>query len=113
MKYLLLICDDESLPLGPQEIGRQAEHVSWLEYMEANGVRLLGGERLRPSDAATSVRRRDGEVLISDGPFVETKEQVGGYALIECADLDTALEVAARHPFSSHGVIEVRPVWDP
>jgi hypothetical protein len=58
------------------------------------------------------VRARDGEVLISDGPFVETKEQIGGFALIECDDLDEAVEVASRHPFAAHGVIEVRPVWE-
>jgi hypothetical protein len=50
--------------------------------------------------------------LISDGPFVETKEQIGGYALIECAHLDDAIEVAARHPYAAHGAVEVRPVWD-
>lgn len=112
MRYMLIICDDESDPLGPSEIARLPEHVAWIEYMEQRGVALLGGERLRSSDDATTVRARDGQVLISDGPFVETKEQVGGFALIECADLDEAVEVASRHPFAAHGVIEIRPVWD-
>lgn len=61
---------------------------------------------------ATTVRTRNGGTLISDGPFAETKEQVGGFALIECDHLDDAIEAAARHPFAAHGVVEVRPVWD-
>ena len=112
MRYMLMICDDESLPLGPEEIVRRPDHVAWIDYMERRGVVLLGGERLRSSGDATTVRARDGEVLISDGPFVETKEQIGGFALIECEDLDQAVEVAARHPFAAHGAIEIRPVWE-
>ncbi|MEU8107679.1 YciI family protein [Nonomuraea muscovyensis] len=108
---MLIICDDESAPLGPAEIARLPGHIDWIEHMERSGVVLLGGERLRSSDDATSVRTRDGEVLISDGPFMETKEQIGGFALIECADLDAAVEAASRHPFAAHGVIEIRPVW--
>ncbi|KUO15996.1 transcription initiation protein [Streptomyces dysideae] len=111
MKYMLVICDDESDPQGPREITSRPDHVAWIDYMQSSGVELLGGERLRPSGDATSVRARDGEVLISDGPYVEAKEQIGGFALIECADLDQAIEVAARHPFAAHGVIEIRPVW--
>ncbi|MFI7708724.1 YciI family protein [Nonomuraea sp. NPDC049480] len=108
---MLIICDDESDALSPVEIARLPDHVAWIEYMERSGVTLLGGERLRSSGDATSVRTRNGEVLVSDGPFVETKEQIGGFALIECADLDEAVEAASRHPFAAHGVIEIRPVW--
>lgn len=111
MKYTLLICDDESGRMGPEEVVRG--HIAWTQYMERKGVVLLQAARLRSSDDATTVRARDGEVLISDGPFVETKEQIGGFALIECADLDEAVDVASRHPFAAHGVIEIRPVWEP
>ena len=75
---------------------------AWFEEMTRRGVRL-DGDRLRPVSDATSVRVRDGELLVADGPFAETKEQIGGYDMIECADLDEAIEIAAKHP-----VAEVR-----
>ena len=71
----------------------------------------LQGDRLRPVADATSVRVRGGEVLLSDGPYAETKEQVGGYDVIECADLDEAIEVASKHPVARFGTVEVRPFW--
>jgi len=79
--------------------------------MTARGV-LLGGERLRPSSTASTVQVRDGGVVIADGPFAETKEQIAGFYLIECADLDEALEVASQVPAAAYGTIEVRPVWE-
>lgn len=112
MRYLLIICDDESDGRGPLEIARDPEHVAWIDYLGDRGIPLLDGVRLRPSSTATKVRSRQGETFVSDGPYVETKEQVGGFALIECDNLDDAIEVAVRHPFAAHGVIEVRPVWD-
>ncbi len=112
MRYALIICDDESDHRGPIELVRDPRHVAWIDYLDRRGIRLLDGVRLRPSTDATKVRSRKGETLISDGPFVEAKEQIGGFALIECANLDDAIEVAARHPFAAHGVVEVRPVWD-
>lgn len=112
MRYMLLICDDESDQRGPQELVRDPQHIAWIEYLGGRGVALLDGVRLRSSADATTVRTRGGKALISDGPFVETKEQIGGAALIECANLDDAIAVAARHPFAAHGIIEVRPVWD-
>lgn len=112
MRYLLMICDDESDGRGPLDIVRDPEHVAWIDYLDRSGVALLDGARLRPGSDATTVRSRSGETLVSDGPFVETKEQIGGFALIECNDLDDAIEAAARHPFAAHGLIEVRPVWD-
>jgi hypothetical protein len=81
------------------------------EEMGARGV-LQGGERLQPVTTATTVRVRDDEVLTSDGPFAETKEQLGGFYLVECKDLDEAIEVAAKIPGARHGSIEVRPVWE-
>ncbi|MFC9691913.1 YciI family protein [Kribbella sp. NPDC056951] len=104
MKYLLMIAGDESA----------AEHAndgcgSWSEEMEARGV-VTGGAGLRPPTEATTVRVRSGELLLTDGPFAETKEQIGGFVLIDCADLDEAIEIAAKHPAASYGTIEIRPV---
>jgi hypothetical protein len=81
------------------------------EEMGARGV-LQGGERLQPVTTATTVRVRDDEVVTSDGPFAETKEQLGGFYLVECKDLDEAIEVAARIPGARYGSIEVRPIWE-
>ena len=73
----------------------------------------VGGDLLRPADEATTVRVRGGDLLVSDGPFAETKEQVGGYTVLECADLDEAIEAAAGHPSAQFGLIEIRPIWQP
>ncbi len=111
MKYLLMICVDERFTLAPEEgkvVGRDTE--SWASEMDARGVRLQG-DRLRPVRDATTVRVRDAEALIADGPFAETKEQIAGFDIIECADLDEAIEVVAKHPVARFGVIEVRPFW--
>ena len=72
----------------------------------------LWGERLRPTADATTVRVRDGEVLVSDGPFAETKDFVGGVVGIECDNLDDAIEIAASHPYGRRGSVEIRPVWE-
>jgi hypothetical protein len=111
MKYLLMICADEEVELSPDEqatMGSRTE--SWVEEMDARGIRLQG-DRLRPVSDATSVRVRHSEVLVADGPFAETKEQICGYDILECADLDEAIEVASKHPVSRFGTIEVRPFW--
>ena len=111
MKYLLLICTDGSVELSPQERAAiPAATDAWVDEMDSTGVRLMG-ERLRPGADATTVRVRAGDVLLADGPFAETKEQIGGFDIIECADLDQALDVAARHPVAGFGMIEVRPFW--
>ena len=73
---------------------------------------LQGGERLRPTSDATTVRVRNGEVLATDGPFAETKEQLAGYFVVDCKDLDEAIEVAAKIPGARDGSIEVRPIWE-
>ena len=82
---------------------------SWLDEMLARGV-SLHGDRLRDVSDATTVQVRNREVLLSDGPFAETKEQIAGYDVIECADLDEAIEIAAKHPTAWQGMIEVRPI---
>jgi hypothetical protein len=101
---MLMICGDESA----------AEHAQdgcggWSEEMAARGV-IRGGGGLRPPSDATTVRVRDGSVLLSDGPFAETKEQMGGFSIIECGNLDEAIEIAASHPAASWGLIEIRPM---
>jgi len=114
MRYALLICDEEKrqAEMSDDEAAAQmAAYAAFGEEMGARGV-LRGGERLRPTTAATTVRVRDGEVLTTDGPFAETKEQMGGFYLIECDDLDQAIEVASKIPSAQHGSIEVRPIWD-
>ena len=88
-----------------------AEYMKFGEEMTKRGV-LQGGERLHPTTDATTVQVRDGEVLTSDGPFAETKEQIGGFYLVDCKDLDEAIEIAAKIPGARVGSIEVRPIWE-
>ena len=114
MRYALLICTEEKLQneLSEDEAAAQtAAYMAWGEEMGARGV-LQGGERLRPTTSATTVRVRDGETLTSDGPFAETKEQMGGFYLVDCKDLDEAIDVASKIPGAAHGSIEVRPIWE-
>ncbi|UYM04522.1 YciI family protein [Solicola gregarius] len=108
MKYVLLICDDESRPPSMEEIRADPAYQAWLER---RGPQLFGA-RLRPSAEATTVRVRDGETMISDGPFVETKDFVGGITAIDCDDLDEAIEIAAGHPYAQRGSVEIRPIWE-
>jgi len=114
MRYLMLICTDESADTAtsPEEAAAStAEYGAWMEEMGKRGV-LQGGERLRPTTDATTVRVRDGETLTSDGPFAETKEQIGGYFVVEGKDLDEAIEIAGKIPGARFGSIEVRPIWE-
>jgi hypothetical protein len=107
MKYLMLVCTDgEPFEADPSELNPQA----WVDEMESRSIRLTG-DRLRPPSDATTVRVRDGETLVTDGPFVETKEYVGGFDIIDCANLDEAIEVASKHPIAKFGMIELRPFW--
>ncbi|WP_055589999.1 YciI family protein [Streptacidiphilus griseoplanus] len=107
MKYMLLICVDESVEVSEEEASPEA----WVKEVDGSGVRL-SGSRLRPVRDATTVRVRDGELVVSDGPFAETKEQIAGYDLIECDNLDEAIAVASRHPAAGFGTVEVRPLWE-
>jgi hypothetical protein len=106
VRYMLLICADESVEVSPE----QSDAFPWVEEMDGRGVREQGS-RLRPVSDATTVRLHNGEVVLSDGPFAETKEQICGYDVIECEDLDEAIEVASKHPVATYGSIEVRPFW--
>jgi len=112
MRYALLICNDENAAISPAEQSRRAAaFTSFREEMEGRGV-LLGGARLRPTTMSTTVQVRDGDLVIADGPFAETKEQIAGFYLIDCKDLDEAIEVATRVPAARYGTVEVRPVWE-
>ena len=114
MRYVLLICNDESAyqAVSPEEeAATLAQYGAFAEEMGRRGV-LRGGERLRPTTDATTVRVRDGQTLTSDGPFAETKEQMGGYFIVDCGDLDEAIEIAAKIPGARTGTVEVRPIWE-
>jgi hypothetical protein len=109
-KYMLLFYAAEADEKEREE--RDAELPVWFELTDSlrEAGLLLGTDRLHPVDSATTVRVRDGETEITDGPFAVTKEYLGGYFLLECADLDEALEQAARVPLARYGSVEVRPV---
>jgi len=112
MKYMLLIYLDEQNPLSEAE--RQecyAESTQLAQELHSNG-KYLSANPLHPTSMATSVRVRNGKRLVTDGPFAETREQLGGYFLIDAKDLDDALGVAARIPMVRKGTVEVRPVID-
>jgi len=111
MKYLMFVGGDETLELTPDEVAEvQRGALAWVSEMDGRGVRLMGN-RLGLTSEATTVRVRDDEVLVADGPFAETKEQIGGFDILECADLDEAIEVASKHPVAKIGFLEVRPFW--
>lgn len=112
MKYLCLIYDDEKkiASMSKTEIDQfMGEYMAFSESLRASG-HYLGGNALQPVSAATSIRSRNGKISTTDGPFAETKEQLGGYYLIEAKDLNDALAVAARIPSARIGTIEVRPI---
>ena len=113
MQYLLMIYSDaaETAAASPEAMGqRMAAYQAYGEAMGKAGV-ARGGNRLRPPGATTTVRVRNGKTQVLDGPYADTKEQLGGYFLIDVADLDAALAWAERCPGASHGTVEVRPVW--
>jgi hypothetical protein len=111
MKYVLLICDDESDPPSNEDLAADPVHQAWEADLERRGGRLFGA-RLRSVTDATTVRVRESETLVSDGPFAETKDFVGGFVVLECADLDEAIAIAAGHPYAQRGSVEIRPVWE-
>jgi hypothetical protein len=103
MKYMMIVCYDPAI----EEVDDDNHIDSWVSEMDGRGVRLEG-QALSPEDA-TTVRVRGGEVLVSDGPFAETKEIMVGYDLLDCANLDEAIEVASKHPLAKRGAMELRP----
>jgi hypothetical protein len=110
MKYLASIYNDESAETTPEQ-GAAIMDAYWAftREIEEAGV-MLGGEGLQPTSTATTIRVRDGETLLTDGPFAETKEQLGGFYLLECKDLDEAIAWASKIPGAANGSVEVRPV---
>jgi hypothetical protein len=113
MKYMLLIHTPEAFYRSASKTEVEQVTGAYLAYTEAMrkaGV-LTAGDRLQPVATATTVRVTNGKTAVLDGPYAETKEQLGGYYVIEVADLDAALSWAARCPGASHGAVEVRPIW--
>ena len=110
MQYLLTIYEDETFwgRLSPGEIGEIMG--GYRQFGMDVGEKMVGGNALQPTATATTVRVRDGDRLVTDGPFAETKEQLGGYYLLECKDLDEAIEWASKIPGARSGSIEVRPI---
>jgi hypothetical protein len=112
MKYMLLICDDEKAWAGLSDSERQeliGRYRALTTDIKASG-HYVGGSQLHPTTMATSVRVRDGKRLVTDGPFAETREQLGGYFIVDAKELDEALGIAARIPAAETGTIEVRPL---
>jgi hypothetical protein len=110
MKFLMLVCRDESIALSATDRGAIGPQVqAWVSEMEHRGVRLQG-DVLADIGATTNVRVRGGQIELDHGPRVEGTAPASGFNLLECADLDEAIEVSARHPIARYGVIELRPI---
>ena len=110
MKYLMQVCTDPGYEVSEADAANIPDIEEWVSEMDNRGVRLMGN-RTRPASEATTIRVRGGEVLLTDGPFAETKEQMAGFDVLECRDLDEAIEVASKHPMAWAGMIEIRPFW--
>jgi hypothetical protein len=110
MKYLLLIYENETRWANLSEAESRAEMGEYEAFGTELGQAVVGGNALQPTSTATTVRVRDGKRLTTDGPFAETKEQLGGYYLVEARDLDEAIAMAAKIPGARHGCVEVRPI---
>jgi hypothetical protein len=112
MKYLLLIRWDSTVTLtAAEEAAMDASLVTWLNEMDGRGVRIEG-HRLKEPVEGKVVRVRGGALSVTDGPFAETKEQIAGYDLLECADYAEAVEVASKHPVACYGAVEVREFFE-
>jgi hypothetical protein len=111
MKYILLIYSDENAWTESEREQCYTESLQLTQELQANG-QFLGASPLHSVSTATSVRVRDGKKLVTDGPFAETREQLGGYFLIDAQDLDEAIAIAARIPSASKGTVEIRPILE-
>lgn len=115
MKYLLLIAGDESsaAAMSPEEGQAIMEAYGVFTKSIVDAGQFVAGEAVQPTTTATTVRVQNGETLATDGPFAETKEQLGGFYVVDCADLDAAIEIASRIPAASDGgAVEVRPIME-
>jgi hypothetical protein len=116
MKYLMLVCwgteamNAQPDPAPAELAANEDESFPWLDDVQARGVRL-DGDMLAPPRKAATVRVRDGKTLVTEGPFIETKEAIGGFDILECGSMEEALEIAAAHPVAQAGTIEVRPFY--
>ena len=110
MRYALLIYTDEKAEATKEEM--DAVNAAYFAFGEQYKDKIVGGDALHPTSSATTVQLRDGKTLTTDGPFAETKEQLGGFYLVKCDNLDEAVEIASHIPGANHGSIEVRPVME-
>jgi hypothetical protein len=115
MQYLLLIYANEAETAAMNPKDRESMMADYTEFTKSiiQGGQFKAGDRLKPVSAASTVRVRNDKVLTTDGPFAETREQLGGYYLVEAKNIDEAIAIAARIPGARYGSIEVRPVWPP
>ena len=113
MRYLLLIyeVDRTGQPSPEEAMAQNMRYAAFTQEVRERGL-FRAGEALEPTNTATTVRVRDGRALVTDGPFAETKEFLGGFYLLECRDLDEAIELAKRIPAVERGSIEIRPIWE-
>ncbi len=107
MKYLMLVVADPDLTTAEDPVLTIEE---WVDETYGQG-KATEGDRLRPPEQAKTVRRRNGKVSVTDGPFAETHEWIAGFDLLQCESIDEAIQIASRHPMATHGTIELRPVW--
>lgn len=114
MQYLLMICanEEEEAKIPAEAMGEILQEYGVYGAAMAEAGVIRDGNRLRPVETATTVRVQDGKTMTTDGPFAETKEQIGGYYLIDCANIDEAIAWAAKCPGARFGSIEVRPIWE-
>jgi hypothetical protein len=111
MQYMLLIYQEENAPTEAQREQCYAESAQFAQQLNASG-QYLASSPLHPTSTATSLRVRDGKRLVTDGPFAETREQLGGFFLIDVQDLDKAIDIAGRLPAGKWGTVEIRPVME-
>ncbi len=114
MRYILLIYTDETEDAkrtDAENEANMAEYYAFTSEVQESGA-YKGGDALHPTSSATTVRVREGRTMVTDGPFAETKEQLGGFYMVDCKDLDEAIEWAAKIPGARDGSIEVRPIWE-
>jgi len=104
--FMFVVTDPDAEPYDPE----QDDIGAWGRMVSERGAHLHG-DRLRPVEDATLVRVRGGELIVTDGPFAETREWVAGYDVLECENLDEAIEIASKHPMARFGRLELRPVW--
>src|SRR5690242_18655811 len=112
MRYLLLIYEaDRATPTPDEQMENRQRYAAFTKDTRERGL-FKAGEALEPTNTATTVRIRDGKAVVTDGPFAETKEFLGGFYLLDCRDLDEAIDLAKRIPAAETGSIEIRPIWE-